>query len=149
MATRGFEFAFMLDGTEATPVIRDLTLGETTAYKVGDAVLIQSDGYADKVVGSIGEITGVMMEAVAVGVAGTTKAKVAIATRNQVWRCSTDATTSSIVIGYTKTLDTVDCNTIDASDITNGSLTLVDTGTDDEGNQVAYVVFSDTTFGGV
>lgn len=149
MAGRGFEFAFMLDGTEATPVIRDLTLGETTAYKVGDVVLIQSDGYADKVVGSIGEITGVMMEAVAVGVAGTTKAKAAIATRNQVWRCSMDATTSSAVIGYTKTLDTVDCNTIDASDITNGSLTLVDTGTDDEGNMVGYVVFSDTTFGGV
>jgi hypothetical protein len=147
MASRGFEFAYMLDGTESTPVIRDFTLGETTAYKVGDIVAMQSDGYVDKLTASIGEVTGVMMEAQASASAGVTKAKVAIVTRNQVWRCSMDATTTSAVVAYTKTVDVADQNTIDADDITNGSLTLVDTGTDDEGNVLAYVVFSDTSFG--
>ncbi len=108
---------------------------------------MQSDGYVDKLTASIDEVTGVMMESASAPSAGVTKAKVAILTRNQVWRCSMDATTTSAVIAYTKTIDVADQNTIDASDITNGSLTLVDTGTDDEGNVMAYVVFSDTSFG--
>lgn len=147
MASRGFEFAYMLDGTEVAPVVRDLTLGETTAYKVGDIVGMQSDGYVDKLTASIGEVTGVMMESASSPSAGVTKAKVAILTRNQVWRCSMDATSCSGVVAYTKTIDVADQNTIDASDITNGSLILVDTGTDDEGNVLGYVVFSDTSFG--
>ena len=149
MASRGFEFAYMLDGSSATPVIRDFTLGDATAYAVGDIVAMQSDGYVDKLTGSIGEVTGVMMEAVASAdvSAGVTAAKVAILTRNQVWRCSMDASSCSGVVAYTKTLDVADQNTIDASDITNGSLILVETGTDDEGNVLGYVVFSDTSFG--
>jgi len=149
MASRGFEFAYMLDGSNATPVIRDLTLGQSTAYVVGDIVLIQSDGYADKLTGSIDEVTGVMMESVSSPTADTTAAKVAIVTRNQVWRCSTDATTCAAVVGYTKTVDVADQNTIDADDLTNGSLIKVDAGTDDDGNVLLYVVFADTTFGDV
>lgn len=147
MATRGFEFAYMLDGSNATPVIRDFTLGDATAYKVGDLVLMQSDGYVDKVTGTTTEVTGVVQEAVASPSAGTTKAKVAIIVRNQVWKCSMDDTSTTAVVGYTKTLDTADANTIDADDITNGGMILVDTGTDDEGNVLAYVVFADSTFG--
>ena len=71
----------------------------------------------------------------------------AIVTRNQVWRCSMDATSTSGVVAYTKTIDVADQNTIDADDLSNGSLILVDTGTDDEGNVLAYVVFADTSFG--
>lgn len=148
MSTRGFEFAYQLDGVN-TPTIRDFPLGETTAYAVGDVVTIQSDGYADKQTASVGEVTGIMQEAVTPASAGATSAKVAIATRNQVWRCSTDATTESAVIGYTKTVDLADANTIDASDITNGSMIKVDAGTDDDGNVLMYVNFADTTFGSV
>jgi hypothetical protein len=79
--------------------------------------------------------------------AGTTKAKMAILTRNQVWRCSMDGTTTSGVKGYTKAMDIVDCNTIDADNVDHGPCTLVDTGTDDEGNVIGYVIFPDTTFG--
>ena len=149
MATRGFEFAYMLDGSNATPVIRDFTLGAAAAHLVGDLMLMQSDGYVDAVTGTTTEVTGIMQEALAAAdvTAGTTQGKMAIITRNQVWRCSMDDTSTSAVVGYTKTIDTTDKNTIDADDLTNGRMCLVDTGTDDDGNVLAYVVFMDTTFG--
>jgi hypothetical protein len=147
MASAGFEFGYMLDGSNATPVIRDFTLGETTAYKAGDVVLIQSDGYADKVTASVAEVTGIMQESITPASAGATSGKVAIVTSQQVWRCSTDASSCAAVTGYTKTVDLADQNTIDADDITNGSMIKVDAGTDDDGNVLLYVVFPDTTFG--
>jgi len=146
MATRGFEFAYMLDGV-GSPTIKDLPLGQTTAYKEGDVVTLQADGYGDKQTASLGEVTGIMQEAVTPASAGATSAKVAFVTRNQVWRCSTDATTTTAVVGNTKKLDLADQNTIDADDITNGSMIFVSSDTDDEGNAIAYVIFSDTTFG--
>ena len=148
MASRGFEFAYMLDGSNATPVIRDFTCGET-AYSEGDVVLIQSDGYFDGITANIGEVTGIVMETVTGATAGTTKAKLAIVTRNQVWKCSTDATTCAAKTGYTKTVDVADANTIAAADITNGFMIKVDADTDDDGNVLLYVCFSDTTFGNV
>lgn len=149
MASRGFEFAYMLDGSNATPVIRDFTLGVSALHKVGDLMLMQSDGYIDQVTSTTAEVTCIMQERVtaANATAGTTLAKAAVITRNQVWRCSMDATSTAFKIGYTKTIDTVDCNTVSASDSTGGAMTLVDTGVDDDGNVLAYVVFLDTTFG--
>lgn len=150
MSTRGFEFAYMKDGSNATPVIKDFTLGAAAAHKVGDLMLIQSDGYADQVTGTTTEVTAVMMEAVAAAdiTAGTTKAKMAVITSEQVWRCSMDASTTALVVGYTKKVDTVDCNTLDADDGSNGNAILWDASTlDDDGNVIAYVVFADTTFG--
>jgi len=150
MATQGFEFAYMLDGSDATPVIRDLTLGVATAHKVGDLVLMQSDGYVDQVTTTTTEVTGVIMEPVAAAAitAGTTKAKVAILTRNQVWRCSADDSSLSAVVGYTKAVDTVDANTVDADSTSGGAICVLDKSIlDDEGNVMCYVVFLDTTFG--
>ena len=150
MASRGFEFVDMLDRSGGTPKTIDLILGVAAAHKVGDLVLMQSDGYVDQVTGSTTEVTGVMQEAVAAAdiTAGTTKAKVAIITPNQIWRCSCDAATVSAVVGYTKTWDTVDANTIDADDITNGAMIAYKIDDlDDDGNVLAQVVFSDTTFG--
>jgi len=149
MASKGFEFAYMLDGSNATPVIRDFTLGAAAAHLQGDLMLMQSDGYIDAVTGTTSEVTCIMQEPVAAAsiTAGTTKAKAAIITRNQVWRCSMDASSTNAKVGYTKTIDTVDKNTIDADDLTNGDMVLVDTDTDDDGNVLAYVVFADTTFG--
>jgi hypothetical protein len=149
MATRGFEFAYMLDGSNATPVIKDFILSTAAAHKVGDLMKPESDGDVTQVTSTTGEVTCVCQEAVAAAdiTAGTTKAKCAILTRNQVWKCSMDATSTSFVVGVTKTIDTADCNTVSASDYSGGSMILVDTGTDDEGKVLAYVVFSDTTFG--
>ena len=151
MATRGFEFAYMLDGSNATPVIRDFTLGAAAAHLPGDLMLMQSDGYIDAVTGTTTEVTCVMQENLAATTvtAGTTKGKAAIITRNQVWRCSSDASTATTaIVGYTKKIDTVDKNTIDADDITNGAMILVDKSeTDAAGNLIFYVVFADTTFG--
>ena len=151
MATRGFEFAYMLDGSNGTPVIRDFILNTASAYKNGDLVVAGSDGDVDKVTVNTTEVTGVIQEDVAATAitAGTTKAKVAIITRNQVWRCSADDTSiTTIIPGYVKTLDTVDANTISHDDITGGSLCAIGTATtDDEGKPLIYVVFLDTTFG--
>ena len=156
MATRGFEFAYMLDGSGGTPVIRDFVLGAAAAHLKGDLMLIQSDGYADAVTGTTTEVTGIMQENIAAAdiTAGTTKGKMAIITRNQVWRCSTDASTcATAIVGYIKKWDTADKNTIDADDITNGAMIPVEwdaaKGLDDDGNIIGYVVFSDTTFGNV
>ena len=155
MASRGFEFAYMLDGSNATPVIRDFVLGAAAAHLVGDLMKVQTDGYIDAVAGDIDEVTCVMQEAVAAAdiTAGTTKAKAAILTSGQVWRCSTDATTAATaLIGTVKTWDTVDKNTIDADDVTSGSMIVAEgepaaADLDDAGNVMGYVVFSDTTFG--
>ena len=150
MASRGFEFAYMLDGSNATPVIRDFTLGVATAHKVGDAMLMASDGYIDAVTTATGEVTCIMQEAVAAAnvTAGTTKAKAAIVNAQQVWRCSMDASTTALIPGYTKTADTVDANTLDANGTSGTGLILVDVSNlDDEGNVLAHVIFADTTFG--
>lgn len=150
MSSRGFEFAYMLDGSNATPVIRDFTLGVAAAHKVGDLMLMQSDGYVDQVTSTTTEVTGVMMEALAAAAitAGTTKGKVAIITRGQVWRCSSDETSITAVVGYTKAVDTVDANTVDGDSTTGGAMCVVDKSElDDDGNALAYVVFLDTTFG--
>jgi len=157
MATRGFEYAYSLDGS--TPVIRDFILGAAADHLVGDLMLVQADGFIDAVTGSTTEVTCVMMEAVAAAdvTAGTTKAKAAIITRNQVWRCSTDAATAATaLVGTVKTWDTLDKNTIDADDVTNGAMIVaegdpspadISNRLDDDGNVIGYVIFSDTTFG--
>ena len=150
MASRGFEFSYMLDGSNATPVIRDFRLAAAAAHKVGDLVVVASDGDVGLVTTTTTEVTGVMQEAFAATEvsAGTTVGKVALIMRGQVWRCSMDATTTTGIVGYTKKFDTVDANTVDADDLTTGGMILVDKSeTDDDGNVLAYVVFADTTFG--
>lgn len=143
MASRGFEFAYMIDGSNAVPVIRDFTLGAAAAHAIGDLMLMQSDGYIDAVTGTTTEVTCIMQEKFTAAdvTAGTTKGKAAIITNTQVWRCSMDATTTTAENFYDKTIDTVDANTIDADDLTNGRMMLVETGTDDDGNVLAYVTF--------
>lgn len=148
MATRGFEFAYMLDGSNGTPVIRDFAMvADAAGYVAGDLCLIDSNGRADKVSGSIDEVSVVVQETETDAVSNDDELKCAIITRNQVWRCSMDATSTTAKVGYTKTIDVADENTIDADDLSNGSMILVDTDTDDDGNVLAYVVFADTTFG--
>lgn len=148
MATRGFEFAGNFGDKNATPVIRDLPLDGTGAIKVGALLLANSDGQLAAVTGSAKEVTAVAMEArPALGAADGDVRKVALVTPNQIWRVSMDASSTNAVIGYDKTIDVADAYTVDADDLTNGTLTLYDTGTDDEGNVLAYVTFNSTTFG--
>ena len=149
MATVGFEFAYMLDGGSGTPVIRDLPVHGTGAYAVGDLVVVNGSagGEVVRVTSTTTEVTGVMQEARTSG-SDADLMKVALIVREQVWRCSMDASSTAFVVGYTKTIDTTDHNTISATDSTGGAMILVDKSTlDDDGNVLAYVVFSDTTFG--
>lgn len=141
MASRGFEFAYMEDGSNATPKIKDFPVDGTGAYAVGDLCLQNSDGQLAKVTGSTTEVTAVIMEARSSGSDGG-MLKAAIITNTQVWRCSMDATSTAAVPYYTKTLDTVDHNTIDADDVTNGRMMPVDVSSlDSDGNVLAYVTF--------
>lgn len=147
MASRGFEFAYPLAVGGRTPVIRDFPVHGTGAYAAGDLVLLASDGQVARVTTATAEVTGVMQETRASGSDGDLM-KVAIIARDQVWRCSMDASSTAFVVGYTKTIDTVDHNTISATDSTGGKMILFDKDhLDDDGNILAYVVFSDTTFG--
>jgi len=148
MATIGFEYHGSLDRTVQTPTIRKLPVDGTGAYLKGDLVLLDSTGQCAAVTASAGEVTGVIQEPrPALGAADGDEVEVAIITRNQIWKCSMDAASTSAVIGYTKTIDVADANTIDADDLSNGSMILWKTGTDDESNVLAYVIFADTTFG--
>lgn len=145
MATRGFEYHGSLIAGEF-PIVKDLPVDGTGAYAVGDLCLLNSDGQLARVTGSTTEVSAVIQEARASGSDGGLL-KAAIITRTQIWRCSMDATSTTAKVGYTKTIDTVDHNTIDADDLSNGAMILYDTGTDDDGNVLAYVIFADTTFG--
>lgn len=140
MSTRGFEFAYMIDGSNATPLIRDFPVDGTGGYEVGDLTLVNSDGQLAKVTGSTTEVTAVIQERRASGSDGDLL-KAAVITSLQVWRCSMDAASTTAKEFYDKTIDTTDHNTIDADDLSNGRMMLVDTGTDDEGNVLAYVTF--------
>jgi hypothetical protein len=138
----------MLDGSNATPVIRDWPMvADAAGYVAGDVLVIDSNGRADKIAASVSEVLGICQETKTSAVSNDDLLKIAIATRNQVWRCSMDATSTNAKKGYDKKIDLADENTIDADDLTNGSMILVDTDTDDDGNVLAYVVFADTTFG--
>ena len=140
MASRGFEFAYDLSGSQATPVIRDFPVDGTGAYAVGDLCLVNSDGQLARVTGSTTEVTAVIQEARASGSDGD-MLKAAVITNTQVWRCSMDATSTTAKAYYDKPIDTVDHNTIDADNLSNGRMMFVDTGVDDEGNVLAYVTF--------
>ena len=150
MASVGFEFEGMLDGTNAVPVEVLLPLGVAADHHTGDLVLMQSDGSVDQV-GSdpeVGEVTGVIMGEYLAGAItpDVTLGVVALITRHQIWRCSMDAGSTTFVVGYTKDIDVVDCRHVSASD-GDGSLILYDKSElDDNGNVLARVVFSNATF---
>ncbi len=157
MSTQGFEFAYMMDGSSATPVIRDFTLGAAAIHKIGDLMAVTSDGTIDQVTSTTTEVTCVMQEATTADItAGTTTAKAAILTRNQVWRCSTNASTAATAFIGIKTWDTADTNTIGAADVSGGKMIVaegdptpadISDRLDEEGYVIGYVVFGDTTFG--
>jgi hypothetical protein len=151
IASKGFEFVGMLDGSNATPVIRDFILSTAAAHKTGDLMVVASDGDLTQATTSTTEVTAVCMETIAAAdiTAGTTTAKCAIITHNQIWRCSMNSATCTIVIGYAKTVDTIDANTLDPSGTSGAGILLSRDMTDDDGYVLAEIVFSDTTFGNV
>jgi len=152
MSTRGFEFAYYIDGSTGSPVIRDWPMvADTAGYVKGDLlVLTATSGMADKAGTTPTIVFGVCQETDTGSVAASTEMKVAIVTRNQVWRCSTDASAiTNWVTGVTRAGTVVDENTIDASGHTGGSLIMIDTGTiAGDTNVVAYVCFNATVLAG-
>lgn len=142
MATKGFEFAYSLDGS--IPTVMDLPVNGTGAYAKGDAVVFSS-GKLAAVTNTVATVSAIIQERRASGADGGLL-RAAVVTPQHVWRCSADAATISASIGD-RTLDVVDANTLDADDATNGSLALIDTDTDDAGNKLCYVTFTNTTFG--
>jgi len=152
MATRGFEFAEYIDGSTGSPVIRDWPMvADTAGYSKGDLLILDATGRADKAGTSTDSVVfAVCAETKTTAVSSDDNLKVALLTRNQVWRCSTDASAiTNWVKGYTKAGAIVDHNTIDASGHTGGCMILVDTGTiAGDTTVVAYVCFNATNIAG-
>ena len=146
MATRGFEFAYMLNGANAGPVIRDWPVAATIGT-AGHALTVDSSGYGTAVGTATTEVLGILMETISGTATAADKYKVAIVTRDQVWRCSMDATSCTAVVGYNKMGSFASASAIDADGWVDGSMILVDTDTDEDGYVLGYVVFADTTFG--
>ena len=142
MATRGFEFAYDLIGQR--PTYRDYPVTGTGGYDIGDAVVFAS-GKLAKAANTVATVSAIIQEYRESGDDGGLL-KVAVVTKDQVWRCSSDGTTLTAALGA-RTQDIVDANTIDADDATNGSLVVYDTAVDDAGNVLVYVTFANTTFG--
>lgn len=148
MATVGFEFVGYIDGRAHGPRILDWDMAaDASGYKKGDLLVIDSAGRMAQATGSVEEVSAVCMESESSAVSADDHLKVAIIAKGQIWRCSADAAACAAVEGYTKTIDIVDENTIDADDLSNGSLICwkVDT-TEDTDYATVYVVFADTTF---
>jgi len=152
MSTRGFEFAYYIDGSEGSPVIRDWpVVADTAGYKKGDLLVLTASGKADKAATSTDSVVfAVCQETNTASVSSSTNFKVAILTRNQVWRCSTDASAiTNWVKGYTRAGTVVDHDTIDASGNTGGCMIMIETGTiAGDTNKVAYVSFNATNIAG-
>ena len=149
MASMGFEFAYMIDGSNATPMIRDWDMAADTAgYKQGDLLVIDTAGRADKAAATATKAFAICQETETSTVSAGDDLKVAFLTRGQCWKCSMDATTTALVKVYNTDVDVVDENTVDADGGTTGCMMLLDTATDDDGNVLAYVVFSNTDLHG-
>jgi hypothetical protein len=143
MASRGFEFAYSLDGS--TPLIKDWPMAASAAgYAIGDCLVIDGNMRADKAAAGATEVLGICQEYDAV-TANDDLLKIAIVTPGQVWKCSMDAVTGYLN-GQT-TINLADENTIDADNAGAGRMKLVDKDTDNDGNTLAYVMFADCVFG--
>lgn len=152
MSGRGFEFAYMLGGETGNLRALDWPMvADTAGYKAGDLLVMDTAGRADKAAtGTDDTVFAVCAETDTSSVAEDANLKVVPISPHQVWKCSTDDTAiTNSVVGYTDTVTIVDENTVDADGHTGGCMVIHETGTDDEGNVVAYVSFQATTwFGG-
>lgn len=143
-ATRGFEFAYNLDGSDNPPVARDFAWAGGAAYAVGDLFYLEAtNGYMTVCAGTAGTFAGVLAEpTLAADAAGATR-KFYVLQSGQVWRVSADAATISAKTGNRAVVN-LDQNTYDGDQTSGGGLTLVGTaaGTDTAGYAVAYVTFT-------
>jgi len=148
MATNGFEFVGWIDGRQDGPRILDFDMtADAAGYLKGDLLIIDSAGRMDKAAAGFGEISAVCMESTTAAVSADDHLKVAIIVKGQIWRCSADAAACAAVEGYTKTLNVVDENTIDATPTTGGPMICwkVDV-LEDTSYATVYVTFTDTTW---
>lgn len=144
--TRGFEFAYNLNGSEEPPVVRDLAWSGGAAYKVGDLMYFNpTTGYATVCPANAGTFGLVLAEATLATDAAATLRKFYVIMPGQVWRVSADASTISAKVGN-KNCRNADEHTYDADQTAGGQITLVAVGSelDANGNAVAYVTFAGT-----
>lgn len=144
--TRGFEFAFNLDGSDNPPVARDFAWAGGAAYAVGDLFYFETtNGYATVCPGTAGTFALVLAEPTLAADAAATKRKFYVIQPGQVWRCSGDAATTTPVVGN-KTTVNLDQNTMDSSGTAGGGITHIGTASavDTNGMTVALVTFAGT-----
>ena len=145
--TRGFEFAFNMDGSNNPPIARDFAWAGGAAYKVGDLFYFETtNGYASVCPGTAGTFALVLAEPTLAADAAATLRKFYVIQPGQVWRCSGDATTTTAKVGNKGCIN-LDENTMDSSETTGGSVTLIGTASavDTDGKTVALVTFAAST----
>jgi len=151
MATCGFEFVGMVDGSATTPIIRDLPLDAASGGVSQGALCVidPSTGCVEEVANDdVLLVTGVIMESIPAGsvVDGVTTVPVAIVTKGQIWRCSCNGVMNDVFIGI-QALDLASPTQISATKTTGGSLILYDNSNlDTGGNTIAQVLFANCTF---
>jgi hypothetical protein len=144
--TRGFEFAFNLDGSDNPPVARDFAWAGGAAYKVGDLFYFEpTTGYATVCPGTAGTFALVLAEPTLAADAAATLRKFYVIQPGQVWRVSGDAATTTPVVGN-KTCVNLDENTMDSDQTSGGGITHIGTASavDTNGKTVALVTFAGT-----
>lgn len=152
MATRGFEFAYMLGGAHSNLRALDWPMvADSSGYKKGALLVIDSNGRADKAATATdGTVFAVMAETDTSSISNDDLRKVFPISPDQVWKCSTDASSIATAIkkGYTDTVTIVDHDTIDADGNTGGCMIVHESATDSAGNKIAYVSFQVTAWHG-
>lgn len=142
-----FQFAFTVDGSNSNvPVAGTFPMSGAT-YNDGDLLTLDTTtGLMGTVAsGDPGTVTAVFAGTRTSGSSGQ-MGTVYLITRNQVWKCSTNAATYAVNLGA-GSVGIINAGTVNSVPGTSTSCVLYNKGLlDGNGNVIAYVQFKTTTF---
>jgi hypothetical protein len=136
-----FEFAYNLDGSNASPIIKKFPIAASQTLKIGDPVVIASN-QVTKGGNGFGRCLGVMAEAVTTPAANTMVA-VYVAQPGQVWRAKASADATTYVLG-SRAFDLDSNLKVNVADTTGGCMEIVELGAT---NTDVNVIFAATELG--
>jgi hypothetical protein len=110
--TRGFEFAYNLNGGNDVPVPTVIPVGGGTALVPGDLLALES-GNLIKATTTTTTVVAVMAGSVTASSSAGDPGTIYVLRPGQVWRCSSDAGTISVAVGGG--ISIADENTLDAN----------------------------------
>lgn len=132
----GFDFAYMLNGSQGVPAIHPFPVAASQTLVVGDLVVLSSSQIV-KASASVVAALGVMAQ-VSTSAAANTMLKVYPILPGQVWRATADADATSHVLAAA-VYDINSDMTVDVGDNTNGSIMIIKLGAS---TTAVYVTFT-------